>query len=160
MTSTEPTAELLPMPTGYGTVEATMSWQAVRAKLAAAKQYWFAANRSGGRSPHLVPLDGLWLADRWYHGGSPETLHRRLVAKNPNVTMHLPHAWDVVIVEGVVQTLQVSPEEAQRLADAFEAKYPEYGKSEAKLWERPHALLPRKVLAWSEFPKDTTRFVF
>lgn len=155
-----PTAELLHMPTGYGSTETTLSWDTVRAKLESARQYWFASNRPDGRSPHLVPLDGMWIDGAWYHGGSPETLHRRLVAKNPNVTMHLPDPWDVVIVEGAVETIRTEPDQAQHLADAFYAKYPEYGKPDVKLYAETHALVPAKVLAWSEFPKNTTRFVF
>lgn len=69
--------------------------------------------------------------------------------------MHLPHPWEVVIVEGAVETVEAGPELAQRLADAFGAKHPEYGEASPELWAQVHALVPRKVLAWSEFPKNT-----
>jgi hypothetical protein len=41
-----------------------LSWESVRAQLAEAKQYWLATNHGGG-SPHVVPLDGLWVDDVW-----------------------------------------------------------------------------------------------
>lgn len=154
-----PVAQPLPMPAEYGRQITTQSWPDVRAKLEQAKQYWFASNR-GDRSPHVVPLDGLWIDDRWYHGGSPETLHRRLVAANPEVTMHLPHPWDVVIVEGTVTEAGTADELAERLATTFAEKYPEYGPANVDLWRGAHVLVPRKVLAWSDFPRDATRFVF
>jgi hypothetical protein len=48
------------MPAGYGDTVTTQQWADVRARLTAAKQYWVATNRRTG-SPHLVPVDGLWV---------------------------------------------------------------------------------------------------
>lgn len=155
----EPVAQPLPMPPGYGEQQTTLAWPTVRAKLVEAKQYWIAVD-NGDRNPHVVPLDGMWIDDRWYHGGSPQTLHRRLVAKNPAVTMHLPHPWEVVIVQGTVSTAGIDDEQAARLATTFAEKYPEYGPPNAELWRDGHVLIPRKVLAWSDYPRDATRFVF
>lgn len=155
-----PITEKLTLPRDYGQTTETLSWEDVRTRLEQAKQYWLATNRADG-SPHLVPLDGLWVDDRWYYGGSPETLHVRAVRANPQVTMHLPDPWKVVVVEGEVRVSRPSPELAQRLADLANEKYSEYGyKFEASAYSEPGALHPRRVIAWSTFPKDATRFVF
>ena len=107
----------------------------------------------------MVPVDGLWVDDVWYYGGSPATIHVQLVRANPHVTMHLPDPWKVVVVQGEVRVSKPSPELAQRLADLANSKHAEYGITfEASSYSEPGALHPRRVIAWSSFPKDVTRF--
>jgi Pyridoxamine 5'-phosphate oxidase len=155
-----PTTEKISLPKAYGRTTTTEDWAVVRARLADAKQYWLATNRPGG-SPHLVPVDGLWVDDVWYYGGSPATAHRRAVAADPHATVHLPDPWLVVVVEGEVRPAEPSPELAQRLADAANEKYAEYGyQNDASTYADALALHPRRVIAWSSFPKDLTRFTF
>jgi hypothetical protein len=57
-----PTAEKLVLPQACGQTTQTLAWEGVRAQLEQAKQYWLATNRAGG-SPHVVPVDGLWVDD-------------------------------------------------------------------------------------------------
>ncbi len=155
-----PITEQLGLPPGYGHPTETLAWEQVRAQLAQAKQYWLALNHGDG-SPHVVPVDGLWVDDVWYYGGSPQTIHVQLVRANPQVTMHLPDPWKVVVVQGAVRLATPSPELAQHLADLANTKYPEYGLTfEASSYSAPGALHPRRVIAWSSFPKDATRFTF
>ncbi|TDO35181.1 nitroimidazol reductase NimA-like FMN-containing flavoprotein (pyridoxamine 5'-phosphate oxidase superfamily) [Kribbella sp. VKM Ac-2527] len=155
-----PTKEKLVLPEGYGRTTKTLSWESVRAQLTEAKQYWLATNRANG-SPHLVPVDGLWIDDLLYYGGSPETVHVRMVRADPHVTVHLPDPWKVVVVEGEVRVTKPSPELAQRLADHANEKYAEYGMQyDASSYSEPGVLHPRRVIAWSSFPKDATRFTF
>ena len=89
------------MPEGYGEATSTMAWTDVQAQLIAAPQYWVATDRNG-TSPHVVPVDGLWVDDVLYYGGLPTTLHVRSALANPHVTVHLPDPWKVVVVEGTV----------------------------------------------------------
>jgi Pyridoxamine 5'-phosphate oxidase len=155
-----PTAELLEMPAAYGATTRAQPWSAVSARLAAAKQYWVATNRPGG-SPHVVPVDGLWVDDALYYGGSPDTVHVRTALADPHVTIHLPDPWDVVIVEGTVELAKPSPELAAHLAGLANAKYPEYGITfDADSYRDPFVLRPRRALAWSSFPTDATRYRF
>ena len=80
---------------------------------------------------------------------------------DPHVTIHLPDPWQVVVVEGVVRVTSASPELAQRLADVANVKYAEYVmKQDASAYSEPAAVHPRRVIAWSTFPKDATRFTF
>lgn len=155
-----PVGEKLVLPEGYGRTTKKLRWESVREQLAEAKQYWLATNRASG-SPHLVPVDGLWVDDRLYYGGSPETAHVRLVRADPQVTIHLPDPWRVVVVEGEVRVTKPDPELAQRLADAANLKYADYGMQfDASMYSEPAAVHPRRVIAWSTFPKDATRFLF
>lgn len=155
-----PGRQRLVLPKGYGRTTKMMSWESVRAQLVEAKQYWLATNRVSG-SPHLVPVDGLWVDDVLYYGGSPDTVHVRAARTNPNVTIHLPDPWKVVVVEGEVQVSTASPELAQRLAELANEKYAEYGmQQDSSAYAEPAAVHPRRVIAWSTFPKDATRFTF
>jgi nitroimidazol reductase NimA-like FMN-containing flavoprotein (pyridoxamine 5'-phosphate oxidase superfamily) len=148
------------MPAGYGDTTTVQSWPEVSARLTAAKQYWLATNRATG-SPHVVPVDGLWLDDVLYYGGSPATLHVRTAKRHPHVTIHLPDPWNVVVVEGKVHVTKPAHDLAQHLADLANQKYPEYGiQFDAGSYSEPFVLRPRRVLAWSSFPSDATRFVF
>ena len=155
-----PTAEKLALPAAYGRTTKTQSWAGVRTRLEEAKNYWLATNRPDG-SPHLVPLDGLWVDDMWFYGGSPDTAHRRAVERDARATMHLPDPFVAVIVEGTVRAADPSPELGQRLADAANTKYADYGyQNDASSYADALVLVPQRVIAWSSFPKDATRFTF
>ncbi len=108
-----PTAELLDLPKEYGRATRKLAWATVRAELERATQYWIATSRPHGRA-HVVPLDGLWLDDVWYYGGSERAVHYRNVLANPDVVMHLPDPVKAVIVEGDARLAHPSPELAQR----------------------------------------------
>lgn len=71
------------------------------------------------------PLDGIWLDDAWYWGGTSETVHRRNVVANPKVVMHLPDPARAVIVEGEVRITKA----AGRACPA-----PRRGANEKGLW--------------------------
>jgi hypothetical protein len=155
-----PTTEPLVMPAGYGDHGSTMSWSDVQAQLIAAPHYWVATNRLGG-SPHLVPVDGLWVDDVLYYGGLPTTVHVRTARADPHVTIHLPDPWQVVVVEGEVTVITPPPELGQRLADLANVKYAHYGITfDASSYSAPFEFRPRRARAWSTFPTDATRFVF
>jgi len=49
-----------------------LSWSHVSERMAQAHAYWICTVSPEGR-PHATPVDGVWLADRLYFGGSPET---------------------------------------------------------------------------------------
>jgi hypothetical protein len=75
--------------------------------------------------------------------------------------MHLADPWKVVVVEGVVRSAEQTPEAAQAMADVANEKYAEYGYTfDASQYSAPQALYPRRVIAWSSFPADVTRFSF
>jgi hypothetical protein len=156
--SSEPSAQLLDLPKGYGAPEKTLAWPLVRDRLEAAERYWLATTRPDGR-PHAIPIDGIWLDDRWYFGGAPQTVSMRNLEANKEMVMHLEDPMRAVIVEGAAEWVTPSPEDAERLAADSNAKYGYGMKPEAYaggVW----ALRPRRVLAWENFPTDCTRFLF
>jgi Pyridoxamine 5'-phosphate oxidase len=154
----EPIAELLDFPEEYGKAATRLEWDAVRGQLERAERYWIATTRADGR-PHVVPVDGIWVEDLWYYGGSEKALHQRAVSANPKVVMHLEDAMRVVIVEGEVRMTTPSAPVATRLATASREKYG-YAPSVADYRRGVQTLFPKLVLAWTEFPKDATRFRF
>ena len=111
--------EQIRFPEGYGTPSELLAWEDVRQQLVEAKQFWFAFERPG-RSPHVTPLDGIWFEDKLVYGGSPETLHRRLAAEHPKVTVNLPDPWKLVVIEGEVRTTTFAPATAEEIAGLLE----------------------------------------
>jgi hypothetical protein len=155
-----PTAELLDLPAAYGKPKKLLKWSSVRAELEQANSYWLATVRADGR-PHVVPLDGLWVDDRWFYGGSERSVHRRTALVRPEATMHLADPMRAVIVEGEVRLTTNSPDLAQRLADHANEKYAHYNlNADASSYAEVLALHPRRVMAWRAFPTDATRFLF
>jgi predicted pyridoxine 5'-phosphate oxidase superfamily flavin-nucleotide-binding protein len=155
-----PTATTVRFPSGYGKATRTIGWEEVRARLEAAPAYWLSTARVDGR-PHVVPVDGIWVDDVWWYGGAPGTVHVRTVEANPHAVMHLPDPMQAVIVEGVVFRVAPTAELAQRMADAANEKYAHYGlKNDAATYASALGLFPTRVLAWSAFPADATRFQF
>jgi hypothetical protein len=156
----EPTAERVDLPAAYGTATTTMPWEAVRERLEQAPRYWLVTTRPGGRA-HVVPVDGLWLDDAWYYGGSPETLHQRNLARDPRVVVHLEDTMAAVILEGTMRLETPSPELVRRLVAASKAKYGAgYGPGPEAYAAGVWALRPDRARAWSAFPTDVTRFRF
>jgi hypothetical protein len=153
----EPVAEPLDLPPEYGTVTEIRQWSAVREELEQARYYWLATVRPDGR-PHAVPLDGIWMDDVWYYGGSDQAVHYRNVAERPEAVMHVGDGLQAIIVEGEVRPARPSKALARRLATASRAKYgyaPPVSSYAGAL-----GLFPRRVLAWTALPRDATRFRF
>ncbi len=154
----EPTAEPIGLPEGYGTATTTMDWAAVRERLEQAPRYWLVTLRRDGRA-HVVPVDGLWLDDAWWYGGSPATLHQRNLEHDPRVVVHLEDTMAAVILEGSMRRVVPPAEQARRLLEASKAKYG-YGPPPEAYRAGVWALWPERARAWSAFPTDVTRFRF
>ena len=100
---------------------------------------------------------GLWVEGVFYFGSEAQTRKARNLAANPNVAVH-PESEDVVIVEGVAETLaDPDPQLAERVFAASTAKYG-MGSHDIK---GSYAVRPRVVFAWtaSGFPNTATRWV-
>lgn len=164
----EPRADRPEFPDGYGlpeTTEGLLPWPEVETRLVAATNYWLASVRPDGR-PHSVPRWGVWLDGRFYYDGAPTTRHVRNVEANPSVTLTLESGTEVVIVEGLSTATRADPEGlGARLAEAF-VKYHDDGyRPAADAWSGTaggglRVIVPERVLAWTSFPADCTRFRF
>ncbi len=147
-----------PCAPGYGipsSPRGMLPWSFVEERMTAARDYWVATVLPT-RGPHLAPVWGLWVEKAFYFGSGPRTRKARNLAENPNVTVH-PQGDDVVIIEGVVETV-TDPALAERVYAASTAKY---GLGSRDI-EGSYAVRPRVVFAWtaSGFPNTATRWVF
>jgi nitroimidazol reductase NimA-like FMN-containing flavoprotein (pyridoxamine 5'-phosphate oxidase superfamily) len=148
---------------GYGVPKdkkGLLPWSHVTERMAEAQNYWICTVSPDGR-PHATPVWGLWLDDRLYFGGGPQTRRNRNLAENPAVCVHLESGSDVIILHGDAQELR-APDQSlvTRLIEISKKKYGYAPKPED--YEAPGTcvLRPRWALAWKQFPKDATRWSF
>ena len=143
------------MPVSYGVpkdAEGTLAWEDVGRLLSGARNYWLSTVRPDGRS-HAVPVWGVWVDEAFHFGGGRTTRKAKNIARNPEVVAHSESGDAVVILEGVAEEVTDSALQ-ERLDDAYEEKYGiRHG---TPVW----ALRPRAVHAWTDFPKDATRWTF
>lgn len=155
------------MPEGYGQEDARiyLAWPEVESQLVEARNYWLSTTYPDGR-PHAIPRWGVWLDDAFWYDGSPQTRHARNLATNPSCVLHLESGAIVTIVEGEsVVPPPVFGELGARLSVEYARKYgPEYTPEPDAWSDREsgglHVLKPAKVIAWTSFPTDLTRFTF
>lgn len=150
------------MPAAYGIPQHhkdLLPWSYVRERMKKAKHYWICTVTADHR-PHATPVDGLWIDDRLYFGGSPETRWRRNLEGNPAVNIHLESATELVILRGDARVSKPSHAFAVDLAKASKAKYGYAPKPE--LYEEGGVFVfrPRVAIAWKRFPQDATRWQF
>jgi hypothetical protein len=151
------------LPSTYGIPKNSknlLPWSYIRERMTKAMHYWICTVTPDQR-PHATPVDGLWLDDRLYFGGSPETRWRRNLEANPAIDVHLESAIDLVILRGDARYL-TSPSSAlaTTLSKASAAKYGYAPKPEEYEARGAFVFRPRVVLAWKQFPKDVTRWQF
>lgn len=155
----DPQASRPTFPSGYQVPthsEGLLPWSYARERLEQAQNYWVCTASLDGR-PHGAPVWGAWVDSRLYFEGSPETRWGRNIVANPRVSVHLESGSEVVIVEGSVEDVDdVGAQLAERVGDAFAAKYNGY-RSQGRGF---FILVPRRAFGWTSFPADTTRWRF
>ncbi len=154
----KPEAEQLALPAAYGSPDRLLLWADVEQRLVDATVYWLATTQSDG-SPHVVPVDGMWLDGAAWFGGHPSTRHTRNLRGNPRAVLHLENGSAALIVHGVAAVHVPDDAGAERLAATAKAKYG-YGQPASTYREGVWRLAPVKVLAWNELHRDATRFRF
>lgn len=157
----KPTASRARLPKDYGLPPDSelLPWSYVEERLTAAMHYWIATVSPDG-TPHVRPIDGMWLDGKLYYGGSERSRWVRNIAKNPSISVHLEDAESAVILEGEVTMARPNHELAVRLTDASNAKY-HFGQT-PELYENAEvgAFSPHVAHAWKTLYKDATRFEF
>jgi general stress protein 26 len=157
---TEPIVDKPDIPSEYGNPTQRLAWADIEERLREATVYWLASTRPDGR-PHVIPRDGMWLDGGLYYGGSPQTVHYRNISRNPNVVVHIGDGHEAIIAEGAIEIEKPSEEMAKRLSDESFAKYPQYGRLDPNLYMGGVSVLrPQRVLAWTNFTENATRFRF
>lgn len=164
---TRPEQDRPVMPRGYGVEQADrfVPWEDIESKLTESLHYWLSTTRHDGR-PHVVPRWGVWIDGRFWYDGSPETVHVHNLEVHPECVVHLESGSEAIIVEGEsTPSDPIHGELGERLAAEYHRKYaPAYTPSPDS-WSDEIAggmriVAPVKVLAWTEFPKDLTRYTF
>jgi nitroimidazol reductase NimA-like FMN-containing flavoprotein (pyridoxamine 5'-phosphate oxidase superfamily) len=150
------------LPREYGVARDTkglLPWSHVADRMTRAQHYWICTAGSDGQ-PHATPVDGVWLDDRLYFGGSAQTRRQRNLAVNPRVAVHLESGSDVVILQGEARAERPDRALAERLAESAGRKYG-YSQTPAEYEQSDvHVFRPRIVFAWTNLPKDATRWRF
>ncbi len=159
-----PRADRPHMPKDYGVPESEeglLPWSHVTERLSEAMHYWIGTCRPDGR-PHVSPIWAVWLDGCVFFDGSPETRRGKNITRNPNITVNLESGSDVVILEGIAEDVTPDLDLRRRLSQAYTAKYAESGYSPGpETWEQGiYRVRPRRVLAWTTFPTDCTRWEF
>ncbi|HYK88202.1 MAG TPA: pyridoxamine 5'-phosphate oxidase family protein [Acidobacteriota bacterium] len=159
---TAPIAQRPVMPAEYGVprdAKGLLPWSHVDERMASASCYWVTTVSPDGH-PHATPVDGIWMDNRLYFGGSPKTRRNRNLASSPATCIHLESGKDVVILHGESRELRAPGQVlGKRLAEASKVKYG-YGWKPEDYEKTPGMFVfqPRTVLAWKKFPRDATRW--
>ncbi len=151
------------VPPIYGIPESQdglLDWSHVAKRMLDARIYWVTTVSLPDR-PHATPVDGIGFEEALYFGGSPESKWHRNLARNSAVCIHLESGTDVVILHGDAENV-VHPERSFTvfLEEESQKKYGYGPPLEAYDGGGLFSFQPRKVLAWSQFPTDATRFRF
>jgi hypothetical protein len=157
---TGPRADRLRLPAEYGVPKgkkALLPWSYVSERMTSALHYWVCTVSPDGQ-PHATPVDGLWLDNRLYFGGSPQTRRNRNLTTNPAVCVHLESGDDVLILQGQARLRRLDRAVALRLAEASQHKYGYASKPEDYEAGGVHEFCPRVVFAWTPPLKNATRW--
>jgi len=151
-------------PKGYvDSPTSEVTWSYVQERLENSKNYWL-ASISPNQKPHVIPRWGVWVNNKFYYDGSPETRHAKNLQHNPQVTLHLENGDQAVILNGVSNPAgKPDPELAEQIAAAYRLKYTEFGYSPAAdQWNAGglYVFTPQTALAWTIFFENPTKFVF
>jgi hypothetical protein len=150
------------MPRDYGTVGTKrLPWSWASERLASAMVYWLTTVRADG-SPHARPVDGTWVDNALFVGGSPTAGWIRNLASDGRATVHLPDVRGVVIVEGAGRRVVPDDALADRLAAAAKKYESMYGPASPSdyIGKPVWAIVPQRALGWERFPTDATRWEF
>lgn len=122
-------------------------WRAIEARLSRESNIWMATVRGDGR-PHLVPIWYIWLEGKLYICTGRETQKYANLINNQNISLALPDALNVVVIEGEAHTADrklIDP-----LAEHFYHKYEwDFRYDETADW-RLIEITPFKILAWGD----------
>jgi len=150
------------IPTEYGVPKnnkGLLSWLHVDERMTQAMHYWI-CTVDVHCHPHVTPVDGLWLDNTLYFGGSPQTRRNKNLETNPAISVHLNDSMDVVILYGDARLQTPAHALAVQLTKASAEKYGYAPSPEQSEASGVHVFHPQTVIAWKQFPKDVTRWQF
>lgn len=136
--------------------EGMLDWEFVGERMRGDRSYWVTTVRPDGR-PHARPTWGVWIDGGFHCGGGERTHWVQNLATDPSIVVHGEDAETVVILEGQAERIDrenADEERIERLESAYEEKY---GIRHGTPFFR---VRPERVLAWSDYPTDATRWTF
>ena len=122
-------------------------WRAIEARLSRETEIWLATVRGDGR-PHLAPLWFVWLDSKLYICTGSATQKFSNLRGNQQVSLALPDALSVIIIEGEAHVATRAVTEA--LAEHFFYKYDWDFRYDASADWRLIEITPAKILAWGD----------
>ena len=150
---------------GYGipaSIEGTLPWQWAQTMLVEAPVYWIASVRPDGR-PHVTPIWAVWVDGAFWMEGGRRTRRFRNLTANPAAVVTIERDDDALILEGDAGLVTDLDETlVERLLEAYRKYLPTHGyQAERENWrDGIWRVVPHKVLGWSNFPADATRWTF
>jgi nitroimidazol reductase NimA-like FMN-containing flavoprotein (pyridoxamine 5'-phosphate oxidase superfamily) len=117
----EPRATRPHMP-GYEEMfhEHLLPWHWALEHLENSRNYWFATTKPGG-SPHVMPLWGVWLDNRFCFSTGASSRKARNLALNPECVVTTENGNEAIIVEGAAVPL--APERRELFLKTYSQKY-------------------------------------
>jgi PPOX class probable F420-dependent enzyme len=150
---------------GYGIpqhLDGTLPWAWAEERLRDAATYWVATVRPDGR-PHVTPIWGVWVDGAFWMEGGQRTRRFRNLSRNPAAVVTIERGNDALILEGRAELVADLDEPLiERLLAAYGKYLASHGyQAQRESWtDGIWRVLPDKVLGWSRFPDDTTRWTF
>jgi hypothetical protein len=156
----EPVSGRPRMPSSYGVGSgggALLPWAWARERLERAHNYFLSTVRPDGR-PHVAPVWGCWMDERFYFSTDRASVKGRNLAGNPHCVVCPENAAEAIMVEGVAAEV-TDTETLRRYVALYDPKYRWTSDIAAGAF---YAVRPRVVLAFIEedFPGGSTRWVF
>jgi nitroimidazol reductase NimA-like FMN-containing flavoprotein (pyridoxamine 5'-phosphate oxidase superfamily) len=160
----EPKAER-PFAPGYGIVGAKdgkglLPWLWVARKMKTCHTFWLATIYAGHDAdhprPHVMPVWGVWLDDKFYFSTGHKSRKGQNLAANPACSITNDIGEEAVIVEGLA-TEVTDAAALQRIATAYKKKY----KMDPRGMGEPIFMVrPKTVFGFIEksFPNSATRW--
>jgi len=140
-----------------------VDWDWVATRLSESENYWLCSVHPDG-TPHVIPRWGVFLDEKVYYDGSPETRHARNILINPNISVHLENGTQPIILYGLtVPVEKPSPDLGKKLSQQYKKKYADLGYApKPNSWDGGglYTFTPHHCIAWSKFNEDPTKFIF
>ena len=161
---TEPEVSRPGMPPEYGILDPAegkglLPWSWARERLSNSRNYWLSTTRPGG-GPHVVPVWGTWLDEKFYFSTFTRSQKARNLAADPRCVVCPEGAHEAVIVEGIAEEV-TDPAASRKFEAAYEEKYQEEMDTNQGVL---YAVQPRVAFAFistaEDFPGSATRWRF
>jgi len=125
-TGPQPIASVPLLPAGYQMLTdasrgGLLPWRWAVERLTKAHNYWIGTVRPDGR-PHMVPVWGCWLDDKFMFSTSRDSVKAHNIARNPNCVLCPENAAEAIMVEGKVEEV-TDRALLERYLKIYNAKY-------------------------------------